>query len=155
MRDSTGSLKKHLTTEHKAEKIFQCPLRSCRMLIADLTRTLGHLKEHEGKLVYQCPHCEKQYLSLKDVGVHQHSHVVNGEKKASRLYNRSVLQRPMSSPGPHKSAKDILTIPYFERREKTLEAKTNEKKRHPFCVIFISVEIFSYTVKSSLLDSPL
>uniref|UniRef100_A0A914VWQ6 C2H2-type domain-containing protein n=1 Tax=Plectus sambesii TaxID=2011161 RepID=A0A914VWQ6_9BILA len=82
------ALKKHSTTSHKDEKMFQCPQRDCRQLISALTEYLAHLKSHEGQMTYRCPFCDKRYSSLRDVGVHQHTHVFD-QTRLTTVKNRS------------------------------------------------------------------
>lgn len=53
---------------------FVCRLPTCRFLCDFAPDLLDHERdEHSGTLfAYKCPHCDRTFDNLEDVGVHQH-----------------------------------------------------------------------------------
>uniref|UniRef100_A0A7N6AWA3 C2H2-type domain-containing protein n=1 Tax=Anabas testudineus TaxID=64144 RepID=A0A7N6AWA3_ANATE len=66
-------LKSHLT-QHKAEQVYKCVLKSCSQTFQKLDQFLEHIRTHQEQLTYRCHLCSKVFPSLFELGVHQYSH---------------------------------------------------------------------------------
>ncbi|XP_029012323.1 zinc finger protein 341 isoform X2 [Betta splendens] len=66
-------LKSHLT-QHKAEQVYKCVLKTCSQTFQKLDQFLEHIRTHQEQLTYRCHLCSKVFPSLFELGVHQYSH---------------------------------------------------------------------------------
>ena len=55
-------------------QVFKCIQKGCDKTCEDLEAFLQHLNVHVNKAQYHCHVCSKEFASLDDLGLHQHTH---------------------------------------------------------------------------------
>lgn len=106
---TSGTLKKHLKTQHFDPQIYECHV--CQKIFKRKDKLNNHLSIHTGFRPFLCDLCPKKFITKTKLKEHQRRHL--GEKRfscllCSKLYSGSHDLRKHLEKSHPKVAKNIL-----------------------------------------------
>jgi len=79
---STKQYNTHLQTHLESRSSVNCPL--CRKLFKKRAYLMTHLRSHSKHRLYQCPHCEKDFIHFNQFKIHKLGHSDAKQKQLNR-----------------------------------------------------------------------
>lgn len=91
-------LKSHMV-RHKSVQVYKCVVRNCFGTFKDLDEFLDHTNTHNDEMTYRCHQCNKTFISLYELAVHQYSHgLYPGNKSGPRHFQCNKCLNKYATP---------------------------------------------------------